>query len=78
LKKILVLTTTYPLDTNDTQPRFVEFLCEKMAEKHQIIVLAPTILGMSGQQASTVNFKVIRYRYFFAKLEKLCGGDGIL
>lgn len=77
MQKVLVLTSTYPLDGGDSQPRFVEYLCQGMRHKFDLTVLAPAILGARGAN-NLEGLCVRRFRYFFAPFERLCGGSGIL
>lgn len=76
MQKVLVLTSTYPLSSSDSQPRFVEYLCKKLATYCDVTILTPSIKGDRGTLSEDVCVK--RFRYFWAHFERLCGGDGIL
>ncbi len=78
MKNVLVLTSTFPLSDNDTQPGFVASLCNEIVKKHRVHVLAPSIKGEVELKQKQSNIFVTRYRYFLAKFETLCGGDGML
>lgn len=77
-KKILVLTSTYPLNEDDPQPRFVQLLCEELTEKFDVHVLAPCVHGVTSGPPLVGKVKVARFRYGVKYLEKLCGGDGMM
>ena len=74
----MVLSSTYPADRQDTQPRFVHLLCANLVEQgFDVTVLAPNAPGLSAlQQVDGV--RIIRYRYFFRSCESLAYGSGIL
>jgi hypothetical protein len=42
---VLVVTSTLPRRTGDTEPRFVLDLCRALAAKHRVIALAPHCAG---------------------------------
>ena len=80
-KKLLVLTSTLPRWRNDSEPRFVEYLCYELARHFEVTVLAPRCPRAArdetfaqGQQAVQVH----RFRYCFAPLESLAYEGGIM
>lgn len=75
---ILSLTTTYPLDDQDSQPRFIEYLNREFNGSADISVLSPAIAGRGGLEELSDRYRVKRFRYMFSRFESLCGGDGIL
>jgi len=79
MKKALVLTSTFPRWKNDTTPRFVYELSNRLAAKGtKIIVLAPHADGALRQE-NLEHVDVHRFRYFYPpKLEKLAYGAGII
>ncbi|WP_444994557.1 glycosyltransferase family 4 protein [Aliikangiella sp. IMCC44359] len=77
MKKILITTTTFPLNSQDIQPRFIYYLAKHLQQKYQVTVLAPR--GKSSLLEE--NFEgvyVKRYPYFLSRLENLIYGSGIL
>lgn len=77
-KKILVTTTTFPRWKNDTTPNFVYDLSEKLASKHEILVLAPHHKGASKREIMG-KLDVRRFAYFKPEfLQKLCYEGGII
>jgi glycosyltransferase involved in cell wall biosynthesis len=75
---ILQLTSTYPYDNVDPQPRFIENLAKGVSDSARVLVLAPAVKGRKQQPVCNSNLKVIRFRYFFKYGEALAGGDGII
>lgn len=76
--KILVLSSTYPVNVLDTQPGFVKHLCDELSVTYDVHVLAPVVRHVVDAQAFSGSVKVTRFRYAPRSLEMLCGGDGIL
>ncbi len=79
MKKILVLTSTFPRFPGDTLPAgFIYELCRELAQRYEIVVGAP--------HDHTANFeerlgpiRVRRFPYFLPlKAQRLCDGVGIL
>jgi glycosyltransferase involved in cell wall biosynthesis len=80
-KKILVLASTFPRWKDDVEPRFVEYLCEKLAATHSVTVLAPHYPGAKIHEklgADENDFEVYRFRYFVPSLQLLAYDGGIL
>ena len=74
---ILVLISTFPRWKDDTDPRFVEHLCQNLAGEHSVHVVAPHARGaLSTETIGKVT--VFRYRYFFTAGESLAYEGGIL
>ncbi len=77
-EKILVTATTFPRWQNDTTPSFVYELCEKLAAKYSITVLAPHHYGAKKKEHIN-NMEIRRFAYFKPeKLQKLCYDGGII
>lgn len=77
MKKILVLTSTFPRWKGDTNPPFVFELSRRLTNKFNISVLTPHFPG-SKDTETLDNLKVYRFHYFINKYEKLAGDGGIL
>lgn len=76
--KILVATTTFPRWKNDTTPRFVYDLSERLASKYRITVLAPHYDG-AAKHETMGNLDVRRFAYFIPESrQELCYGGGII
>ena len=75
--KILVLTSTFPRWTNDTEPGFVDLLCQNLAEGNTIDVVAPHFRGAATQEILG-DVTVYRFRYWFAAWQTLAYDGGIL
>jgi glycosyltransferase involved in cell wall biosynthesis len=76
-KKIIITATTFPLSESDSQPRFVLDLASQLAKNFDVSVLVPHY-PKATQSTEYGNVKVIRYRYFLERFEKLTYGSGIL
>ena len=77
-EKILVTTTTFPRWANDSTPRFVYDLSEKLALSYKIIVLAPHY-NKSKKHEILGKLGVKRFVYFKPEiLQKLCYDGGII
>jgi len=79
MKTALVLTSTFPRWKDDTTPRFVYELSNRLAEKGiKIIVMAPHADGALRQE-NLGHVDVHRFRYFYPyKFQKLAYGAGII
>ncbi len=75
--KVLVLASTFPRWKDDTNPPFVYDLSRRLAEKMDIIVLAPHYPGAKDTEVMD-SMRVHRFHYFFERFEKLAGNGGIL
>jgi Glycosyltransferase len=77
--KILVLATTFPRWEKDTEPAFVYYLSQNLAEdNYDISVLVPHAFGAKKYEEID-NMKVHRHQYFWpAKYQKLCYNGGAL
>ncbi|MBN2460709.1 MAG: glycosyltransferase [Candidatus Cloacimonetes bacterium] len=81
--KILVLTTCYPINQDDFSAVFLKTLFEKISGDHDTNI---TILAADHKDGSRdkdilmekENFRIIRYRYFFKKYQRLLYGDAAL
>ena len=76
-KKVLVLTSTYPRVLNDSQPGFVNALCQELSDEFDVTVLTPHFSGACTEERYH-RVKVVRFRYFFEKMQSLAYGSGIL
>ena len=74
---ILVLTSTYPRWTGDTEPAFVHSLCRELARHYSVTVLAPHYPGASRREVMD-EVTVIRFRYFLPFAERLAYDGGIV
>ena len=78
LKRVLVLTSTFPRWENDPEPAFVFELSRRLTEKFEVTVLSPRTPG-SKEREDIAGLRVIRFPYFFNRWEKLAMyGGGIL
>lgn len=79
MKKVLVISSTFPRRKYDTTSSFVYELSNRLARKdRKIIVLAPHAHG-SAKIEKLGNMKVHRFQYFIpSKLQKVAYGAGII
>jgi glycosyltransferase involved in cell wall biosynthesis len=75
-KSVLVTASTFPRWKGDTEPDFVFWLENLLAQKFDITVLAPHHPGAKLYE-HLGNLEVRRFRYFIPGLEKLCYNGGI-
>lgn len=71
-KIILILASTFPVNDSDQVPNFVkdqiiEF--KRIKESWNFTVIAPSVKNINPQKNK--NYKHLRYRYFFKRMEKL-------
>jgi len=77
-KKILVTASTFPRWQNDSTPRFVYELSERLAAKYKIIVLAPHHKNAKKKEIMG-KLEIRRFMYFKPEgLQKLCYDGGII
>lgn len=76
-KKVLVLTSTFPRWGGDNEPPFVFELSRRLGEQFDVLVLAPHAAGAKCSE-SMAGIDVVRFRYFFARWERLAYQGGIL
>jgi glycosyltransferase involved in cell wall biosynthesis len=76
-KKVLVLTSTFPRWVGDKEPPFVFELCRRLGDQFDVLVLAPHADGAKCSE-SMAGIDVVRFRYFFARWERLAYQGGIL
>jgi len=74
---ILVLTSTFPRWENDTEPRFVDYLCQNLAGCATVHVVAPHA-GGAAREETFGGVSVYRFRYAPTPLETLAYDGGIL
>ena len=77
IRKILVLTSTFPRWNCDSDPPFVFELSLRLRKKFKIYVLAPHAPGCLPEEIID-GIQIKRFRYFFAPLERLAYQGGIL
>ncbi|MFK5971642.1 MAG: glycosyltransferase [Candidatus Marithrix sp.] len=77
MKKILVITSTFPRWKNDNEPSFVYELSRRLALNNIVYVLAPHT-EKAALTETIDNIKVIRFRYFFEKYQNIAYKSGIL
>jgi len=77
-KKILVIATTFPRWNNDSTPRFVYDLSNRLTSSYNIIVLAPH--HKNAKKKETMGkLQIKRFVYFKPEiLQKLCYDGGII
>lgn len=75
--KILVLTSTYSRWQNDTEPKFVDNLCQHLARDNEVHVLAPHAPGIPRQETME-GIPVFRFKYCFERWQTLAYAGGIL
>jgi glycosyltransferase involved in cell wall biosynthesis len=73
--KILVLTSTFPRWRGDKDPPFVFELCRNLVDQFSVTVVAPHFPGSRTEELLD-GIRVVRFRYFFAPLERLAYGSG--
>ena len=77
LPRLLVLTSTYPRWSGDTEPGFVHELSRRLTGHYEVHVLCPHSPG-AAMREQLDGVVVHRYRYAPTALETLCQGGGIL
>lgn len=75
--KILVLTSTYSRWKNDTEPTFVDNLCQNLSKDNVIHVIAPHARGIPTAEILN-GIPVFRFRYCFESWQTLAYDGGIL
>lgn len=75
---ILVLASTFPRWKGDSEPPFVYELCSRLAVSCDVTVLAPRSVGAATNEIWENQLKIVRYPYFFARMERLAYQGGIL
>lgn len=74
--KLLVLTSTFPRRSGDTEPAFVFELCRRLQGRFEVRVLAPHAAGARTRETMD-GILVIRYRYLPERWETLAYDGGI-
>ncbi|MCL7488659.1 MAG: glycosyltransferase [Desulfobulbaceae bacterium] len=75
--RLLVLTSTFPRWSEDTDPPFVYELSKRLAADFEVFVHTPHYPGSKTHEIVD-NITVHRFRYCLAPFEKLAGSSGIL
>ena len=76
--RILVLTSTFPRWHGDREPPFVFELCHRLAQAHDVLVLAPHCRGAAIEERMAAHLTVRRFRYAPERFESLAYEGGIL
>ena len=76
MSRVLVLASTFPRWSGDTQPRFVLDLCKELSQDHEIIVLSPHCAGAQIDE-TLEGIRVLRFRYAPERFESLTYGGGM-
>lgn len=77
MRSILIVTSTYPRWTGDTEPPFVQNLAYELSKEFRVTVLAPHCQGAKRLEVEG-GVTVKRFRYCFAPFELLTYQGGIL
>jgi len=77
LKRILVITSTFPRWKDDEDPPFVFKLCNRLRAHYQVNVLAPHCPGSKTEEYLS-GIYIKRFRYFIKPWERLAYQGGIL
>jgi len=72
-----VLTSTYSRWENDTDPGFVNKLCEYLSPENEVHVVAPHTKGTATEEVMK-GIRVFRFRYFIERWQTLAYDGGIL
>lgn len=75
--KLLVVTSTFPRWSNDTDPPFVYELSKRLTGNFEITIHTPHYPGAKAKEIMD-GMHVHRFRYFFPPFNKLAGSTGIL
>ena len=74
--RVLVITSTFPRNEYDHEPRFVADLCSELAHRFEITVLTQHRPGCALRE-TTADYEIIRFRYAPENLELLSENGGI-
>ena len=75
--RVLVVTSTLPRWSGDTEPAFVLDLCRALATRYEVVALAPHCRGAERLERQP-GLEVRRFRYFLERGEVLAYEGGIL
>lgn len=75
--RLLVVTSTFPRWSNDTDPPFVYELSKRLTDTFDVTVHTPRYPGALGDEQMG-GIHIHRFHYFFAPFERLAGGQGIV
>ncbi len=70
------MASTFPRWEGDTEPGFIYEFCKRISLDFNVMVLAPHFHKAQAQENMN-NIEVFRFRYFFAKMQKLAYEGGI-
>lgn len=74
--RVLVLSSTFPRWSDDTEPRFVLDLCRHLSDYAEVRVLAPHTYGAALDE-TLENVPVRRFRYFVPRWQAVTNQGGI-
>jgi glycosyltransferase involved in cell wall biosynthesis len=77
-QKLLVLTSTYPRWSGDTEPAFVKQLSELLSGSYEVHVLAPHCQGSNRVEDLGDGIQIFRFRYAPDSWERLAYNGGVL
>lgn len=75
--KLLVVTSTFPRWSNDTDPPFVYELSRRVTNIFNVTVHTPYYHGALVEE-QVAGMRIHRFRYFLAPFERLAGGQGVV
>ena len=78
---LLVVASTFPRWRGDIEPRFVEYLAYELAERFDVVVLAPHCSGAARDEVfrdGSRSVAVHRFRYFLPGMQSLAYEGGML
>lgn len=75
---LLVLTSTFPRWKGDSEPPFVYELSSRLTSDFNVTVLSPRCMGSAIDETWENHLRVVRYPYFFPRMEQLAYQGGIL
>ena len=77
-KKILIITSSYPCESEPERGKFIEQQVQEMIKAgFSMIILTPHIPGVSFHQHQP-HLEIYRFPYFFPfSLQRLCGSGGL-
>ncbi len=76
--EILVVTSTFSRWPDDTEPKFVDYLCEHLSSNNNIHVIAPHDSGAELEEQISDNVRITRFKYAPERWQRLAYNGGIL
>ena len=78
MKKILVLTSSFPYRGGEYEGLFIFELCKRLSEKYKVTVLAPYLPGQKKTE-EIFGIKIIRFQYAWpSSWQGICYREGML